>query len=198
MVTVPQIPTTDTVAQAETALRAAGLSATPVTKQVGVASNPVIGTVAATDPAAGTSVAENKPVTLDVVAGLSLPDWTNQNVNAAEQWASANQVTLTPTQVSSSTVTQGNIVSQSPAPGTVLTQGQTVSVQVSSGPPEQNIPSVQGENCQQAQQQLTTAGFQVSVQQGFFHREQATGTNPNGQAPAGSTVQLACGSNNPF
>jgi serine/threonine-protein kinase len=198
MITVPQIPATDTVAQAQAALRAAGLTVAPATRKVGVASNPVVGTVAGTDPAAGTSVAETKPVTIEEVAGLSLPDLTNQNISAVQQWAGQNQLSLQITQVSSTSAAAGTIVSQSPAPGTVVAPGQAVSVQVSSGPPEAQIPGVQGMNCQQAQQELQQAGFNVSLQQSFFHRDQASGTNPAGQAPSGSTVILMCGSNNPF
>ena len=62
MISVPPIPTGDTVAQAMALLRAAGLTVTATTKPVGVASNPVIGAVAGTTPPAGTSRPENKPV----------------------------------------------------------------------------------------------------------------------------------------
>jgi beta-lactam-binding protein with PASTA domain len=198
LITMPQIPTTDTVSQAEAALTAAGFTVAPATKQVGVASNPVIGTVAATDPVAGKTWPENKPVTLEEVAGLLLPNLANQNINDAQQWAAQNQLTLQATQVSSTTVAAGLIVSQSPAPGTIVTSGQTINVQVSSGGPQVGIPNVQGQNCQQAQQALQQAGFQVSLQQGLFHQDQATGTNPSGQAAGGSAVVLMCGSNNPF
>ena len=191
MVTVPPIPATDTVSQAEAALRAAGLTAAPVTKKVGVDSNPVIGSVAGSEPAAGKSWPENQPVTLLEVAGLNLPNLVHQNINAVQQWASQNQVTLQPTQVTSNEA-QGTIVGQSPAAGTVLTQGQTVSVSVSNGPPPVSIPDVRGQNCQQAQQQLAQAGFQVQVQQGFFG-DNVTGMNPTGQAPSGTTITLNCG-----
>jgi len=197
MITVPQIPTSDSVAQAEATLRAAGLTVAATTKKVGVASNPAIGTVAGTDPPAGTSVAENKPVTVEEVAGLALPNLVGQNINDAQTWAAQNQLTLAPTQVNNSQP-QGTIVAQSPAQGTPVTSGQTISVSVSNGPPEVPIPNVQGMNCQQAQQQLQQLGFNVSVQQGWFHQDQAAGTSPSGQAPSGSPVTLACGSNNPF
>jgi serine/threonine-protein kinase len=197
MITVPQIPTTDTVAQAEATLRAAGLTVAATTDKVGVASNPVIGTVAGTDPPAGTSVAENKPVTVQEVAGLALPNLVGQNINDAQAWAAQNQVTLAPTQVDNSQP-QGTIVDQNPAQSTPVTPGQTISVSVSNGPPQVPIPGVQGMDCQQAQQQLQQAGFQVSVQQGWFHKNQAASTSPSGQAPSGSAVTLVCGSNNPF
>jgi eukaryotic-like serine/threonine-protein kinase len=197
MRTVPPIPATDSVAQAEAALRAAGLTVAAATQPVGVPSNPVIGQLAGTNPAAGTSTPENKPVTVEVVAGLSLPNLVNQNITAVQQWAGQNQVTIQATQVTNNAA-QGTIVTQSPIAGSVVTPGQTVSVSVSNGPPQVPIPNVQGQNCQQAQQTLQQAGFNVQVQQGFFHKNMATGTSPSGQAPGGSAVTLSCGSNNPF
>jgi serine/threonine-protein kinase len=197
MITVPQIPSTDTVAQAEAALRQAGLTVAPAVRGVGVASNPSIGAFAGTDPASGTSTPENKPVTVEQVAGLTLPNLAGQNIDAVQQWAGQNQLTIAPTQVTS-TQPQGTIVAQSPGQNAVVTPGQTISVSVSNGPPQVPIPGVQGQNCQQAQQTLQQAGFNVSVQQGWFHKNQATGTSPSGQAPSGSAVTLMCGGDNPF
>ena len=197
MITVPPVPAGDTVAQADSVLRAAGLTVAPATKKVGVASNPVLGTVAGTDPATGTSWPENQPVTVEEVAGLSMPSVVNQNISAAQQVAATDQFTLQATQVTSNQP-QGTIVAQSVPAGTVIQQGQTIGVSVSNGPPEVPIPSVQGQNCQQAQQALQQAGFNVSVQQGWFHGGQAAGTSPSGQAPGGSAVILQCGSDNPF
>jgi eukaryotic-like serine/threonine-protein kinase len=197
MIRVPQIPSTDTVAQAEAALRQAGLTVASAVRGVGVASNPSIGAFAGTDPAAGTSTPENKPVTVEQVAGLSLPNLVGQNIDAVQQWAGQNQLTIAPTTVTS-TQPQGTIVAQSPGQDAVVTSGQTISVSVSNGPPQVPIPGVQGQNCQQARQTLQQAGFNVSVQQGWFRKNQATGTSPSGQAPSGSAVTLMCGSNNPF
>lgn len=198
MISVPSIPASDSVAQAKEALRAAGLTVAAATKPVGVASNPVIGQVAGTDPPAGTSVPENQPVAVEVVAGLALPNLVGQDINAIQQWATANQLNLSQTTVQSNQL-QGTIVSQSPVAGTPVKPGQAISVQVSAGPPGIPIPDVQGEDCGQAQQDLSDHGFtNVTVQRGFFRRNQATGTNPSGQAPADTPITLMCGSNNPF
>jgi len=198
MISVPSIPPTDSVGQAKAALRAAGLTVAAATKPVGVQSNPVIGQVAGTDPPAGTSVPETEPVTVEVVAGLALPNLVGQDVTAIQQWASANQLNLQQTTVQNSRP-QGTIVAQSPAAGVPVRPGQAISVSVSAGPPGVPIPNVQGEGCDQAQQDLSSAGFtNVTVQQGFFHRNQATGTNPSGQAPTSTPITLMCGSNNPF
>jgi beta-lactam-binding protein with PASTA domain len=196
MITVPQIPATDTVAQAMAALRAAGLTVATATQAVGGQNYSQIGTVAGTTPAAGTSWPENKPVAVDVIEGLALPNLVNQNINSIEQWAGQNQINLQQTTVQSNDP-QGTIVSQTPAPQTPVKPGQTVTVSVSAGPPGMPIPSVQGQNCNQAQQTLQQAGFtNVNVQQGFFHKNQATGTS--GTAPASTPITLMCGSDNPF
>jgi eukaryotic-like serine/threonine-protein kinase len=198
MITVPQLPATDTAAQAMAALRAAGLDVSSTTQAVGGQSYSQIGTVAGTTPAAGTSVPDDKPVAVNVVEGLALPNLVNQNINSIEQWASQNQISLQQTTVQSNDP-QGTIVSQTPAPQTPVKPGQTVQVSVSAGPPATPIPSVQGQNCQQAQQTLQQAGFNnVNVQQGFFHKNQATGTSPSGSAPTSTQITLECGSDNPF
>jgi serine/threonine-protein kinase len=198
MIHVPSIPATDSVGQAQAALRAAGLTVASATKPVGVASNPVIGQVAGTDPAAGTSWPENQPVAIEVVAGLALPNLVGQDINAIQQWAGGNQLNLQQTTVQSSQQ-QGTIVAQSPVAGTPVRQGQVISVSVSAGPPAANIPDVQGKDCGQAQQDLSNAGFtNVTVQQGWFHKNQATGTSPSGQAPPNTPITLMCGSDNPF
>ena len=194
MITVP--PTQgDTVAQAEALLRKAGLTVAAKTVPVGVPSNPHLGTVAGTTPADGTSWPENKPVSVNVVAGLALPNLVGQDIGTIQGWAGQNHINIQPTQVSGSQP-QGTIVAQSPAPNTPVQPGQTVNVSVSSGPPMVPVPDVQGQNCQDAQQTLQADGFQVQVQQGIFGNlfgDQVQSVSPQGQAPSGSTITLQCG-----
>jgi eukaryotic-like serine/threonine-protein kinase len=193
MITVPQIPAGDNVAQATAVLRKAGLTVASATEPVGGQSYSQIGQVAGSTPAAGTSWPENKPVSVNVIEGLALPNLVGQNIDAVQQWAGSNQITLQPTTVQSNQQ-QGTIVSQSPAPQTPVKQGATVSVSVSAGPPEVSIPDVQGMSCSDAQQALQQAGFtNVNVQQGWFQKNNAEGTNPSGQAPTDTQITLQCG-----
>jgi beta-lactam-binding protein with PASTA domain/predicted Ser/Thr protein kinase len=193
MIAVPQIPAGDTAAQAMAVLRKAGLTVASATEAVGGQSYSQIGMVAGTTPAAGTSQPENKPVSVNVVEGLALADLVGQNINAVQQWASSNQITLQPTTVQSNQQ-QGTITAQSPAPQTPVKQGATVSVSVSAGPPEATIPNVQGMSCQDAQQALQQAGFNnVNVQQGFIQKNKAESTSPSGQAATGTQITLQCG-----
>jgi eukaryotic-like serine/threonine-protein kinase len=199
MITVPQIPATDTVTQAIAALRAAGLTVSPTPQPVGVSSNPQIGTLAGTNPAAGTSWPDNKPVSVEEVEGLALPNLVGQNIGTIQSWAGQHGITIQVNQQDSNEAA-GTILSQSPAPNTPVQQGATVNVQVSNGPPSAPIPDVQGQDCQQAQQTLQQAGFtNVTVQgSGFFHQNTATGTSPSGSAPTSTPITVQCGSNNPF
>ncbi len=129
-----------------------------------------------------------------MVAGLSLPNLVGQDVNSIEQWAANNNIHLQPTTVQSNQP-QGIIVSQSVAPGTPVPPGSTVSVSVSAGPPEVQIPgNLIGERFQQVQQTLTRArlqGGRPAVRAGSARRSPAI--SPSGQAPAGSTITVVYG-----
>ena len=156
------------------------------TKPVGVNGTVVLNAVAGTVPPAGTSWPQNQPVTIEVVAGLSLPNLVGQDVNSIEQWAGGNNIHLQPTTVQSSQP-QGIIVSQSVAPGTPVPPGSTVSVSVSAGPPEVQIPgNLIGERFQQVQQTLTRARLQgerpaVERVRPEGHRHQPIGPGPGRQ-----------------
>jgi serine/threonine-protein kinase len=187
---VPPV-TGKSLADATAALRAAGLTVSSTTKPVGATGTVVIGSVAGTTPTAGTSWPQTKAVTIDVVAGVALPTLTGQDINSIQQWAGTNNIKLQQTSVTSDKP-QGIIVSQSLASGTLVQPGQTVSVSVSSGPPEVQIPSLQGETFQQAQQTLESLGFKV-VGDRYFFGTKVSSTSPSGQAPSGSTITVYYG-----
>jgi beta-lactam-binding protein with PASTA domain len=188
MVSIPTL-TGKTVAAAEQALRADGLTVNTTIDQVG--SSATAGTVVGTNPAAGTSWPVSKPVTIQEAAGPPLPTLVGQNISDVQQWASQNNVTLQQQSVTSNQA-QGTIVSQSPQPGSPITSGETVTVQVSSGPAEVTIPSVTGMTAENARQTLTQAGFQVKVDR-FGPSDNVFDQSPTGQAPAGSTITLYVG-----
>jgi eukaryotic-like serine/threonine-protein kinase len=192
MISVPTVAG-KSLQQAEAALRQAGLTVSSTTKPVGVNGVVVLNAVAGTVPPAGTSWPQNQPVTIEVVAGLSLPNLVGQDVNSIEQWAANNNIHLQPTTVQS-TQPQGIIVAQSVAPGTPVPPGSTVSVSVSAGPPEVQIPgNLIGERFQQVQQTLTGLGFKVVGQQQSGFGQKVTSVSPSGQAPAGSTITVTYG-----
>jgi eukaryotic-like serine/threonine-protein kinase len=179
----------DTLRAAEAALQRVHLI--PVVQKVG--SSFPVGTVLRTKPAAGTSWPQTKPVTIQVSGGLAVPDFSGQPVQVAQQWASAHGANLQTQQVQNSQQPSGTIIGQEPAGGSLYQRGETVVVNVSSGPAEVNVPDVIGMTVQQATQTLQAAGFKAQVQSFGF------GNNPNGrvwdyspvgQAPRGSVILL--------
>jgi len=86
----------------------------------------------------------------------------------------------------------GTITGQQPAAGATFTQGETVTVTVSSGPQLVSVPSPIGLSVAQATQLLQQAGFQVKVNNyGPFGK--VFDFSPVGQAPRGSTITLDVG-----
>lgn len=94
---------------------------------------------------------------------------------------------------SSDSVAEGFIMSQSPAAGTDLAEGETISVVVSTGPDLVSIPDVRGLDADSAQATLEDLGFAVAYAE-EISAEYAEGTvirtQPSTSAPFGSTVTM--------
>jgi eukaryotic-like serine/threonine-protein kinase len=162
-----------------------------ITDRVG--SSEPVGSVLGTEPAAGTSWPQTKPVTILVAGGLSVPNFSGQNVQVAQQWAAAHGANLQQQPNQNSQQPQGTITGQEPAAGSVYQQGETVVVIVSSGPAEVNVPDVTGMTEAQATQTLQAAGFSAQVESfglGNNPNARVWGYSPTGQAPRGSTILL--------
>jgi eukaryotic-like serine/threonine-protein kinase len=178
----------DTQAAAQAALQRVHLVST--IQKVGA--NAPVGTVIGTNPLAGTTWPQTKTVTILVALGPPLPDFVGMDIETAQQWASRYDVTLRQQPDSNSQQDQGVITSQQPAPGATFQPGDTVTIQVSTGPQLVNVPNPTGMTVTQATQLLQGAGFQVKVNRyGFFNR--VFDYSPVGQAPRGATITLDIG-----
>jgi eukaryotic-like serine/threonine-protein kinase len=178
----------DSLAAAQAALQRLHLAST-VSK---VGSSSPVGTVTGTNPVAGTSWPQTKPVVIQVSSGPPLPNFVGENVQTAQQWAQQHGVTLNQQQDSNSQQAAGIVTEQQPAAGATFTPGETVTVTVSTGPQLVNVPSVNGMSVQAATQLLQQAGFQVKVNTyGPFGK--VFDFSPVGQAPRGSTITLDVG-----
>jgi eukaryotic-like serine/threonine-protein kinase len=157
-----------------------------------VGANAPVGTVIGTNPPGGTTWPQTKTVTILVASGPPLPNFTGQNIDAARQWASQNNVNLQEQPDGNSQDPQGTVVSQQPGGGATFQPGQTVVVQVSTGPQLVNVPDPIGMTVQNATRLLEDAGFQVKVNR-YFVRNKVFDFSPVGQAPRGSTITLDVG-----
>jgi eukaryotic-like serine/threonine-protein kinase len=191
LITVPPV-TGQLVAQASQALTAAGLTPAHPTYQPS-ATIPQ-GVVIATNPVAYTHWPKTKPVGLVVSAGPPLPNLVGQPISTAQAEASADGFSLNQITVTNSSQPADNVIKQSPAPDTPITSGEVVSVWVSQGPPQVTVPDVTGQNVNDAEAELASAGFNVSVSQ-LGPGNRVITYSPQGQQPQGSTITLTVGLN---
>jgi len=190
MISIPKVAG-DSLSAAEAALRNAGFTMNATIDKVGsdtVSSGNVVGT----NPAEGTSYPANKSVTIQEAVGKPLPNLVGQNINDIQQWAQQNNVQLVQQTDNNSDQTQGTITHQTPAANTPITPGETVTVSVSSGPQQVQIPNVTNMTVEQAKQTLQNAGFKVQVEH-LGPVDNVFDENPTGSAPAGSTITIIAG-----
>ena len=189
MIAVPQV-TGGTLAAAQTGLKHAGLVPGPVSNEPSATIQ--AGIVISTNPAVGTPWPQPKPVGLVVSAGPPVPNFVGQQKSDAEQWAQQNSVSLNEVPDTKSNQPQGTVTQQSPAPGGAFTQGQVITISISTGPQMVGVPNVDGMSVDQATQTLKQVGFQVNVIQAG-PLQTVFNYSPNGQAPQGSTITLWAG-----
>jgi serine/threonine-protein kinase len=113
---------------------------------------------------------------------------------AAQAALAAVQLPSTPSEQFSDTVLKGQIITTAPPPGTVVTVGTPVTVEVSKGPDLVAVPAVTGDSISGATHVLTNNGFQVT---GVIGNPTATvtGTRPSEGTllHRGAAIQLVTG-----
>ncbi|HYX60538.1 MAG TPA: Stk1 family PASTA domain-containing Ser/Thr kinase [Streptosporangiaceae bacterium] len=152
-------------------------------------------TVINSNPAEGNNVPANTLVTLFVSKGqapVAVPNVVGQQQDQAAATLQSKGFKVDTKTDATSSSPAGQVISQNPSGGTAA-PGATITITVSGG--AVSVPSVVGDSQQTASQVLTTAGFQVSVQQGSGPAQYANGTvfsqqPANGTAAKGSTVTI--------
>jgi eukaryotic-like serine/threonine-protein kinase len=181
------------VATAQAQIKAQHLRSTVVER---TSSSVKAGRVISSSPQEGNNVPANTLVTLFVSAGqapVAVPNVVGQQQNQAEATLQAKGFNVNVKTDATSSAPAGQVTSQSPSGGTAP-PNSTVTITVSGG--AVGVPSVVGDSQATATQVLTTAGFQVSVQNGSGPANFANGTvfsqNPpaNGTATKGATVTI--------
>lgn len=128
-----------------------------------------IGFVISTDPIEGTGFQEGDTVTVQVSKGpaldVAIPDVAGSTEQAARTaLTEAGFVDIATTSVASETVPAGTVIGTDPAAGTTLGQDQTVTLQISSGPPAMVVvPDVVGLTQAAAETALSDLGLSPAV-----------------------------------
>jgi serine/threonine-protein kinase len=154
-----------------------------------------------TDPAAGTQAEKDSTVTLIVSKGpqqVAVPDVVGDTEAAAKNTIQGAGL-LTEVTQQRSNQSPGDVLSQSPGSGTVVTIGSTVEIIVDKAPVPVQIPNVQGKPVEDATSTLSDLGLAVYFrnkpvndpsQNGIVLRQQPS---PGTKAEPGSNVILQVG-----
>ena len=156
------------------------------------------GSATRTDPVAGTQLPVNSGVTLFIssgVAQVTVPDVTGlTDAQAKAQLTTAGFQAQSTTQ-SSSSVTAGNVISQSPSGGSPAAPGSTVNIVVATKPPPPapvvntaTVPNVKGDTLSGAAGALTGAGFKVSSSTQDVSKQSEDGVVLSQSPAAGNTA----------
>jgi len=157
------------------------------------------GVVISTTPRAGTTVRRDAAVDLVVSRGprpVRLRDWVGKDADRARAWLSSKGLGgAVAEEEYSDDVPEGQVISMTPSPGTVLHRGDDVSLVVSRGPQLVEVPSVRGEGVEAATRELEALGFKVETRDAAgslglgFVWSQDPGSGD--RVPKGSTITLS-------
>jgi serine/threonine-protein kinase len=146
-------------------LQAKGLNAVRVDQ----ASDSVpLGQVISTNPPADATVKRNSDVQVAVSAGpapVNVPNVTGKDQVEAAQILTDAGLKFQKTNMASSSVPAGSVVSTDPAAGSQAPRGSTVTMNVSTGPEQVSVPNVIGKSQDDATATLTDLAFDVRVVQ---------------------------------
>jgi eukaryotic-like serine/threonine-protein kinase len=185
-----------TTSQAANSLHSRGLEVAFVNE---VSEKVPRGQVVSQDPDAGSSVKEGSTVTARVSAGrgtATVPPV--EGLSEGEATDAISQAGFNPkvTHEFSDTVEKGQVISQSPAPGTDLTKGRTITLSVSKGREGVAVPKLTGLSQNDAESQLKDLGLasKVTEQESsedpgtVLSQDPAAGTTVDKGATVGLTV----------
>ncbi|MFJ5706853.1 Stk1 family PASTA domain-containing Ser/Thr kinase [Streptomyces sp. NPDC093105] len=154
------------------------------------------GAVIGSDPEPGTERAPDSAVALVVSKGapVDVPDVTGETVADATALLqeAGLKVSVAPERVHSPE-DAGAVAAQSLAEGSRAAKGDAITLTVSKGPRQVEVPDVVGMTADEAREELEAAGFEVKVEKSFpFLGDEVTGQSVEGgeTAPEGSTVAI--------
>ncbi|MGH3734785.1 MAG: Stk1 family PASTA domain-containing Ser/Thr kinase [Micromonosporaceae bacterium] len=151
--------------------------------------------VIAVSPKPGTVVKPNTPVTLVVSKGeapIKVPDVVGDEVDDAEEELEELGLVVTIKREHSTEVERDHVIRQDPKAGTGVSDAATVTLVVSDGPPQVEVPDVTDKSLEEAKKVLEKAGFKVDVYDFPSSEDRVERQSPEGgeKADKGSTVTL--------
>ncbi|HET6379756.1 MAG TPA: Stk1 family PASTA domain-containing Ser/Thr kinase [candidate division Zixibacteria bacterium] len=118
---------------------------------------------------------------------VEVPDWVGDPIAAVRDEADDLNLRLREEEQPSDEVEEGRVISTDPEAGTPVAEGSTVTVVVSTGPEEVEVPNVIGQTEDQARQTLQNAGLEVG-RVDFENSDQPEGRVIRTEPAAGVTL----------
>ncbi len=195
----------ETLSQAKQAITKAHLTVGVIQHQH--SSQVASGDVVSTSPSAGQSVPVGSAVVIVVSSGkplVSVPNVVGQSQASATSSLQSAGLSVTSTTQTSASTPAGNVISESPASGTLVAPGSTATIVVAQAQPKKpnntaTVPDVKGDTTAAANSALSAAGFSVSQTTKTVSNKSKDGTvlsqSPSSGATAkkGSTVTIVVG-----
>ncbi|NGO13008.1 Stk1 family PASTA domain-containing Ser/Thr kinase [Streptomyces sp. HC44] len=183
------------LAKAKEQLKSAGLEAGMISKAF--SEEVPYGFVISTDPDAGTKRRAGSAIALTVSKGspVDVPDVTGDDLADARQELedAGLKVKIAPKQINSE-FDAGQVAQQSPPAERQLGTGDTVTLTISKGPEQVEVPDVVGDKVDDAKRELEGAGFKVEEDRGLLglFGDTVKGQSVDGgdTAPKGSTITI--------
>ncbi|MGW3291972.1 Stk1 family PASTA domain-containing Ser/Thr kinase [Streptomyces sp. NPDC001002] len=155
------------------------------------------GFVISTDPAEGTKRHAGSAIALTVSKGsaVDVPDVTGEDLEdaKADLEDAGLKVKVAAEQVNSE-YDKGQVAAQTPEADSQAGEGDTVTLTVSKGPEQVEVPDVTGDSVDDAKQALEDAGFQVDEDRGllglFGDTVKSQSVEGGETAPKGSTITI--------
>ena len=147
--------------------------------------------VISTDPAAGERAGRGSRVTLIVSRGtepVQVPDVTALDRDAARAALEERGLTASFTERETDEEEPGEVLEQSPDPGTEVEEGSQVDVVVAEAPPEVDVPDVVDLREEEARSQLEQADLEVRRERIDAERPEDVGVVLEQDPPAGETL----------
>lgn len=147
------------------------------------------GQVISSEPEAGSTADREETVTLTVSKGIPVPSLAGEERADAESTLEELGLTVEIVEEDSENVKEGQVIDQTPDTGTNVGPGSTVTLTVSTGPPDVEIPDVLGEKIKDARETLEDAGFKVKVERILGGRTIGHQSH-SGEAPEGTEITI--------
>ncbi|MCX4665760.1 Stk1 family PASTA domain-containing Ser/Thr kinase [Streptomyces sp. NBC_01381] len=155
-----------------------------------------VGEVLDQDPVLGTEVQKGSTITLEVAKAktqVQVPDVTGLDYEAAAQRITGEGLTPKREDVASDSVEEGKVIQTSPAAGTNVDDGSTVTVQVAKAAEQATVPALTGQKLKDARKAIEDADLTVGTITGPQEDDALvvlSQPTANEQVPPGTAINL--------